>query len=152
MRVKDLDCTVEGCPKKQAAKGLCGRHYMLKKRNGSPLIQVQSTAGTLMKWLKEVAMAYMGDECLKFPFPVPHHGYGQIKIGPRHYGVHRLVCEWVHGPPPSEDMEATHSCGNGHLSCVTRNHLRWKTPKENSAERFEHQRLKIGRYSESNAS
>ncbi|WP_292637037.1 hypothetical protein [Mesorhizobium sp.] len=50
--------------------------------------------------------------------------------------VSRLVCEEVHGPPPSPDHEAAHSCDNGDLGCATKRHLSWKTPKENTADKF----------------
>jgi hypothetical protein len=49
-----------------------------------------------------------------------------------------LVCEETHGPAPSPQHEAAHSCGNGSNGCVTKGHLSWKTPTENNADRLIH--------------
>lgn len=151
MRVRDLDCTVPGCDRKQWAKGMCGRHYMLNKRNGSPLVQVKTSDGALLKWLMDVAWPYDGNECLSWPFATAGHGYGQVKVGKTHYGAHRLICEWENGDPPSPEHQAAHSCGNGHKGCVTKAHLSWKLPKENSQDRILHMRLKMGRFAEETA-
>lgn len=53
-------------------------------------------------------------------------------------GVHRMVCEEVNGPPPGDDFDAAHSCGKGHLGCLTKRHLSWKTRSENFADKEEH--------------
>jgi hypothetical protein len=45
--------------------------------------------------------------------------------------VHRRVCEDVNGPPQVPTDEAAHSCGKGHIGCVTRGHLSWKTRQQN---------------------
>lgn len=148
MRAGNLDCTVPDCDRKQWCKGMCGRHYMLNKRNGSPLIQVKTSDGALLRWLETEARNYEGDECLQWPFATAGHGYGQVKIGKTHYGAHRIVCEWENGPPPTPEHEAAHSCGNGHKGCVNRRHLSWKTRKENAEDRTLHMQLKIGRYAE----
>jgi hypothetical protein len=49
-----------------------------------------------------------------------------------------VVCETVHGPAPTAKHEAAHSCGNGHLGCVSPHHLSWKTPIENAADKLNH--------------
>jgi hypothetical protein len=36
--------------------------------------------------------------------------------------------------------EAAHSCGNGHLGCVTKRHLSWKTRSGNMLDMIEHGR------------
>jgi hypothetical protein len=55
-----------------------------------------------------------------------------------------MACEEENGPPPTPDHEAAHSCGNGHLGCVARKHLRWKTHAENVAEAVEHGTVQRG--------
>jgi AraC-like DNA-binding protein len=52
--------------------------------------------------------------------------------------VHRLVCELVNGAAPSLNHEAAHSCGNGHLACINKKHLRWATRAENHADKLIH--------------
>jgi hypothetical protein len=52
--------------------------------------------------------------------------------------VHRLVCEYVNGAAPTPRHHAAHSCGNGHLGCVTPRHLSWKTPSENADDKLVH--------------
>jgi hypothetical protein len=54
------------------------------------------------------------------------------------------MCELVHGFAPSDNHEAAHSCGNGHLGCVNPNHLRWDTPSGNAADKYEHGTLLYG--------
>lgn len=44
----------------------------------------------------------------------------------------------AHGEPPSPEHEAAHSCGKGHLGCIHPHHVRWATPKENSADMVLH--------------
>ena len=33
----DPNCAVDGCPGRPVAKGLCGNHYALRRRNGAPV-------------------------------------------------------------------------------------------------------------------
>ncbi len=65
-----------------------------------------------------------------------------IQIGGRKTPVvnaARLVCEWLHGPPPNELYEAGHTCPEGENDlCVNPLHLQWMTRVEN--EQFKQQR------------
>jgi len=83
--------------------------------------------------LRETVFVYDGDECLIWPFAKSH---GRPRI--RREFVTRVVCEETNGPPPTPDHEAAHSCGNGHLACVTKRHLAWKTHAENMADMIQH--------------
>jgi hypothetical protein len=56
--------------------------------------------------------------------------------------AHRLMCELVHGPAPSEKHEAAHECGNGKNGCCHPKHLFWKTRTENAEDRVAHGRAK----------
>jgi hypothetical protein len=91
----------------------------------------------------EMALRYQGDECLFWPHDNVR-GYGRIKRNGKKFFVSRLVCEAEHGPPPSPEHHAAHSCGNGDKGCVTRKHVSWKTPKENNADKLEHGTLARG--------
>lgn len=98
-----------------------------------------AAAGRAQKFLAEVVFPYQGDECLIWPFN--RSGYARL-ISSRKSGrsalVSRLVCEAENGPPPSPKHHAAHSCGNGTKGCVSRRHLSWKTPKENSDDKILH--------------
>jgi|KBSMisStaDraftv2_1062788.scaffolds.fasta_scaffold00032_28 hypothetical protein len=87
----------------------------------------------------EKACAYQGDECLLWPYGRTAKGYA--RIGAKNFGtvlVARIVCKRVHGEPPTPKHDSAHSCGNGHLGCVTPKHIRWATRSENYADSVEH--------------
>jgi hypothetical protein len=77
--------------------------------------------------------------CLIWPFRLASNGYAQVG-GDRHI-PHRLMCEHRHGPAPSDEHQAAHSCGNGDRGCVNQWHLNWRTPAGNQLERYEHSGL-----------
>lgn len=78
------------------------------------------------------------EECITWPYRYTK-GRPQVKLGKKYYlNVCRLLCEGLHGPAPTDEHHAAHSCGNGHLGCVNPQHLSWKTPKENSQDRYLH--------------
>lgn len=83
------------------------------------------------RFFREVVLSYDGDECLTWPYAKDGHGYGQLFRGGRNFTVSRLVCIEVNGPPPGPDYDAAHTCDNGHLACVAKRHIVWKTHAEN---------------------
>lgn len=88
------------------------------------------------------AIKYKGDLCILWPFAKTPAGYGEIRLAagePQRY-VHRVICERIHGRPPTEKHEVAHKCGNGHLSCITPKHMRWATRAENMDEKYKHGR------------
>jgi hypothetical protein len=48
------------------------------------------------------------------------------------------MCELAHGPAPTPEHEAAHSCGKGAAGCLTLRHLRWATAPENQADKIAH--------------
>jgi DNA-binding XRE family transcriptional regulator len=88
--------------------------------------------GEAQRFFDEIIPAHEGNECLIWPFALSTTGYASLGAGV----VSRLVCEERHGPPPTPDHEAAHSCGN--RPCVNRRHLSWKTSKENHDDRLTH--------------
>lgn len=90
------------------------------------------------RFYREVALSYEGDECLTWPYCVSASGYAMLRSAGTTEVVSRRVCEEVNGPPPTPQHEAAHSCGKGNLGCVTKRHLSWKTPLENTADKFIH--------------
>ena len=136
MAKHNLICAVDGCGKKSYLRGWCSAHYQRWRRYGSP------TGGGTMegepeRFLRESVLAYAGDECLTWPFATVK-GYGVIKRDGVSTGVHRIVCEHVHGPAPTKRHEAAHSCGNGVRGCVTPGHLRWASKLENNRDMILH--------------
>ena len=101
---------------------------------------------TAKEWLDEVPLTWERDECLRFPYSIGTHGYGQFsarRISPKPICAHRYICEKVHGvPPEGEWIAAAHSCGNGW--CVNPRHLRWATYRENEHDKLAHGRNQIG--------
>lgn len=130
-------CTVDGCDKAHQAKGLCGAHYMRLFRHGDPL-GGGTSPGEPQEFYRNIVLPYAGKDCLTWPFSRNAAGYGRIWVDGGMRTVSRRVCEEVNGPPPTPKHEAAHSCGKGHLACVTKGHLSWKTPKENCADRIIH--------------
>lgn len=93
--------------------------------------------GEAHRYFREVVLAYDGDECLLWPYGRVGGGYGKVWHEGKTHLVHRLVCEEANGPPPTGHV-AAHECGNGHLACVTKAHLHWKTKAENEADKLAH--------------
>lgn len=129
-------CSIPNCDKPVCGHGWCNAHYKRWLRHGDPLKGRRAPAGhgEPMRYIREVVMAYDGDECLTWPYGKHSKGYAQI-------GSHlasRIVCEEENGPPPTPEHHAAHSCGKGHEACVTKGHLSWKTPKENGDDKLVH--------------
>lgn len=131
-------CSIEGCCKKHYGSGWCQMHYARQRKHGDPLISGNTARGEPQRFFREVVLAYDGDDCLFWPFTRHSWGYGQLHVDGKMQYVHTLICEQEHGARPTPDHEAAHSCGKGHLACVTRGHLGWKTKKQNQADRLVH--------------
>lgn len=136
-------CSIAGCNGNAhwraggAARGWCSAHYQMWRKHGDPL-GGGTSPNEARDFLLTTVLCYEGDECLVWPYAKGGFGYGHIQFDGRHRHAHTVVCELAHGPAPSPIHEAAHSCGNGHLACVTKKHIRWATPAENAADRIEH--------------
>ena len=101
-----------------------------KAKNGAPL-----------KWISDHA-GHSGDDCLIWPFSRLKKGYPAVvwPVKGARSGVYacRYMCELAHGPAPTEEHDAAHSCGNGKGGCINPKHLRWATPAENEADKILH--------------
>lgn len=138
-------CSVHGCngnshSSANGAKGFCQRHYLRLLRHGDPQSggPTRTPRGEAKRFLSEVVMNYDGDECLIWPYHRCSAGYGRIDVDGYTKLVSRIVCERVNGPPLMSEHEAAHSCGKGHLGCVTKGHLSWETPSQNGADKVAH--------------
>lgn len=83
-------------------------------------------------------LTYEGDECLWWPYNKDTQGRAMVPFDGKLAGASRLICEVVHGPPPSPEHHAAHNCGMGHLGCMNRNHIVWKTPSANQLDKRIH--------------
>lgn len=130
-------CSVEGCERPSAARGWCPAHYWRWRKHGDPTGGRATASGDLERYFQTVVLPYEGDKCLIWPY---HNvkGYGRLDRKGQGFLVSRLVCEAEHGPPPSPQHQAAHSCGKGHLGCVAKRHLAWKTHTANQADRLTH--------------
>jgi hypothetical protein len=88
---------------------------------------------------------HQGDECLIWPFCRNRvYGYGHLQHNRAKLYAHRVMCELVNGPAPSDAHQAAHNCGKGHDGCVHPSHLVWKTVSDNLRDRSEHGTFKQG--------
>lgn len=131
-------CSIEGCEKTTKARGLCSMHYGRWWAHGSPhtILRKLSKAGEPQLFIDQLPST--GTGCIFWPYASNGEGYGQINVKGRKLLAHRIVCERTNGAPPSTNHFACHTCGNGHLGCVSPWHLEWKTPKQNSADMEAH--------------
>lgn len=131
------DCNGNAHSSAYGGKGYCCAHYTRLKRHGDPL-EGGTSHGQPMSFYTDVVLIYEDDECLIWPFAHIPKGYGVMYMDGKLALVSRLVCEYVNGPSPTPKHQAAHSCGKGHLGCVTKRHLSWKTRKENEEDKLDH--------------
>ena len=90
------------------------------------------------------ALPRNGEGCVIWPYAKSSTGIGVVWFRKRNESAARVVCEMINGPPPDKISQTAHSCGNGHLACVSPWHVNWKTPKGTAADRTAHGRTKRG--------
>lgn len=101
--------------------------------------------GEALRYFQDVVLPYEGDECLIWPYSRNAQGYGFMSNrSGLSFIVSRRLCAEVYGPPPEPHFDAAHSCGNGHLGCVSKNHLRWATRRDNLADMDGHGTKRYG--------
>lgn len=131
-------CSIPGCDKPHKARGWCTMHYTRWKSHGDPLKTLTAPTGEPERFYRDVVLAYDGNECLFWPFSKTPAGYGSMTNNGGSNIVSRRLCEEINGHPPTPKHDAAHSCGKGHMACVTKGHLSWKTHAENGADMVLH--------------
>ncbi len=129
-------CSVKGCSKRHDSHGFCSMHSYRWKKYGDPNMG-RTPNGKPLTWLMD-QLSVNTNECVPWPFAKDRSGHGCVRYQGRLWRAHRLLCTWAHGEPPNPSDFAAHGCGNGHLSCCNKRHLRWATQSENEADRIEH--------------
>jgi hypothetical protein len=139
MAKKFRACSIDDCNGNafRVGHGLCRAHYHRLRRHGDPLLG-GTRFGSAAKFFEEVALPYDGDDCLIWPYWRTVNGYGMMDVGGDKVVVSRAILDRTVGPPPTPVHQAAHLCGNGHNGCVAKNHLEWKTPVENNADKKTH--------------
>lgn len=139
MNITFIRCSVDGCERNsnsyaKGSRGYCNAHYKKLRRCGDPR-GVGTEKGEPLRWIEEHA-SYAGDGCLVWPFKRSGRRYGEVWVEGHVRRASRLICRLAHGPEPTPEHEAAHSCGNP--PCCNPRHLRWATPSENMADKLIH--------------
>jgi hypothetical protein len=139
-------CLIQGCTRPVKARGWCQTHYARWKHHCDPNIIKRAPNGTWNAYFQQ-ALDHQDGSCFIWPhsglsarnygsYKRQAHAYPKITHKGRRVSVVILICKMVNGPRPSKKHEVAHSCGNGHLGCVSPRHLRWATHSENETEKW----------------
>lgn len=131
-------CSVTGCVKPAVGRGLCRLHYDRWRRYGRVNL-VRAPKGAPLAFLQGLLSKEEIDSCILWPYARDPNGYAKLKgkAGETEVAARRM-CEMKWGPPPNPDALTAHSCGKGHLGCVSPWHVRWATHAQNSADALGH--------------
>ena len=126
-------CSVGGCERDSATKGMCAKHYLRFKRHGHTdnILDFGDPVERFHK--KYVINPETG--CWEWTCYLHPKGYGIMRIGK--YGrvrAHRFAYEKFVGPIP-EGMQVCHKCDNRRCCCPS--HLFIGTAKDNVRDMWE---------------
>jgi hypothetical protein len=96
-----------------------------------------SGPGKTSRWITKHLDYADEDWCLIYPFAWEEGAYPKYRkaTGGKNCVLHRLMCEYRHGLPPSPQHHSAHRCNRGIEGCVNGMHVSWKTPAENQLDR-----------------
>lgn len=136
-------CSIDGCINLSVARGWCSKHWQRWRDHGDPLHgKDRANHFATRGFIEKALSAGQRRRCIIWPFSKLPKGYGRIEWEGKGALVHRIVCKRAHGPAPTNRHVAAHSCGNA--SCCNPHHIRWATPKENSADQELHDTARKG--------
>jgi hypothetical protein len=125
-------CAIDGCVDPAILKGMCRIHYDAERRRGSALAPAKKRGnGTVVPFIRATveadpdACVFLGSRC-SVRFQGKDRSYTHVVM---------ILAGKGEAPP---GLEACHSCGNGHLGCITPRHLRWDTHQANYADAVGH--------------
>ena len=95
------------------------------------------TLDELVRWYLAHRVEQAGD-CLLFTGHCGSAGYPKVQWNGHTHSLHRLVCEWQHGPTLFEGRQshAMHRCGN--KRCINPKHLEWGDAVMNRQDMLRH--------------
>jgi hypothetical protein len=128
-------CSVNECGNHSVGRGYCSKHYKRWQKFGD--VTKTPTIATI-SFIETKLLLNKTKECVIWPFQRKKDGYAKIYINGKQLSTSRVICEKIHGKPPTLQHQAAHSCGNGHLGCVNPDHLSWKTPYDNTQDKYIH--------------
>lgn len=100
--------------------------------------EIVAGPGKSSRWITKHLDYADDDWCLIYPFAWEQDHYPKYRTsrsGMKNWPVHRLMCEYRNGHPPTTQHHSAHSCDRGTEGCVNPMHVSWKTPGENQLER-----------------
>lgn len=100
------------------------------------MTRTKPAKGEVLNFLHSTAARRGHQGCITWPYSQGRNGYGLLWFDGRSRFAHRVICQIVHGNPPTDTHHAAHSCGVRH--CVNPDHLRWATPLENTLDKHLH--------------
>jgi len=142
---KVATCRVLHCTNKVFGWGMCERHHLRRiSERDLARRKPRRPRGSIQAFVYDVVVPFSGNDCLIWPFSRNRKGYAQGNVDGKVRNLSRYVCTIANGNPPSQELEAAHQCGKGHLGCVNPQHLVWKTHAENMADKDVHGTLPKG--------
>lgn len=135
-------CSAEGCARPHLAKGFCTLHYQRNKNGVDFSLHIRGIRADMEEFV-EAAIASNTDECIDWPWS-KSRGYAMWYVGDRKEVVTHEVCRRAHGPQPSPQHVAAHSCNRGKFGCINQKHLRWATEVENAHDKHIHGTQPLG--------
>ena len=93
--------------------------------------------GELVSWYLEHRAESAG-ACLRFTGSMRGRHYAKVTWNGKDHDLHRLICEWRHGPTlfPGRSSMALHRCGNAW--CINPEHIEWGDARMNYADAVRH--------------
>lgn len=130
-----MDCSFDGCDNDRHAQGLCGAHYM-QRRRGEDLRPLKKSA-TDRYW----SYVVKGGSCWGWSGAKTRGGYGDIHVNGKMIKAHRFSYELHFGSIP-DGMVVRHMCNNP--ECTNPDHLKIGTQADNMSDAIESGRIARG--------